>query len=302
MPCSPATQRLDELAPHARARVLADKTLLDAWVNTYNIECAEQALAIARELDDPALLARALTACWQRRRLRHRGGLADTSLRRIGLARALGDQWRLSQILGQQAQAALVTGDTIALRASAAEGREIADAIGDRFGSRQCGWRLATAYLVQGDLTGAIALLRGVVAEAEAEHDGISRVTALLILPQALAHQGDADAARVAAEGAIESAAELGDVYIGAVYVELMIAHLAAGDVALARKRPRPPGPTGWPSWDSSAQQLWLIAQVALARGDLTAARRGADDDHRGDEVGLEPGECADDACSCGDR
>ena len=63
MPCSPATQRLDELAPHARARVLADKTVLDAWVNTHNIEAAEQALAIARELDDPALLARALTAC-----------------------------------------------------------------------------------------------------------------------------------------------------------------------------------------------------------------------------------------------
>ena len=78
----------------------------------------------------------------------------------IGLARTLGDQWRLSQILGQQAQAALVTGDTVALRTAAEEGRQIADAIGDRFGSRQCGWRLATAYLVQGDLTGAIARLR----------------------------------------------------------------------------------------------------------------------------------------------
>ena len=76
--------------------------------------------------------------------------------------------------------------------------------------------------------------MREVVAEAEADHDGISRVTALLILPQALAYQGDASAARAAAEGAIESAAELGDVYIGAVYIEVMFAHLAAGDVALA--------------------------------------------------------------------
>ena len=140
----------------------------------------------------------------------------------------------MSQILGQQAQAALVTGDTIALRASAEEGREIADAIGDRFGSRQCGWRLATAYMIEGDLTGAIALLRDVVAEAEADHDGISRVTALLILPQALAYRGDVSAALVAAEGAIESAAELGDVFIGAIYIQMMIAHLAAGDVALA--------------------------------------------------------------------
>ena len=76
--------------------------------------------------------------------------------------------------------------------------------------------------------------MREVVAEAEADHDGISRVTALLILPQALAYQGDVSAARAAAEGAIESAAELGDVFIGAVYIQVMIAHLAAGDVALA--------------------------------------------------------------------
>ena len=178
----------------------------------------KQALAIARELDDPALLARALTACGS-------AAVYDADVARryfaeaIGLARALGDQWRLSQILGQQAQAAFVAGDPIAMRAAAEEGRDIADAIGDRFGSRQCGWRLAAAHIIQGDLAGAIALLRGVVAEAEADHDVISRVTALLILPQALAYQGDASAARAAAEGAIESAAELGDVYLGAVYI-----------------------------------------------------------------------------------
>ena len=105
---------LDELAPHTRARVLADKTVLDAWVNTHNIEAAEQALAIARELDDPALLARALTACCS-------AAVYDTEVasryfaEALGLARALGDQWRLSQILGQQAQAALVTGDSIGI-------------------------------------------------------------------------------------------------------------------------------------------------------------------------------------------
>ena len=137
---------LDELAPDVRARVLADKTVLDAWVSTYNTEYAQQALTIARELDDPALLARALTACGS-------AAVYDAEVapryfaEAIGLARALGDQWRLYQILGQQAQAALVTGDYIALRASAEEGRQIADTIGDRFGSRQCGWRLATAHL-----------------------------------------------------------------------------------------------------------------------------------------------------------
>ena len=47
-----------------RARALADKAVLDAWVGAADsMDQAEQALAIARELDDPALLARALTAC-----------------------------------------------------------------------------------------------------------------------------------------------------------------------------------------------------------------------------------------------
>ncbi len=268
---------LENLALQVRARVLADKVVLDAWVNNYNSSDAEQALAIAREIDDPALLARALTACGS-------AAVYDAEAapryfsEAIGLARALGDQWRLSQILGQQAQAALVTGDTIALRASAEEGREIANAIGDRFGSRQCGWRLATAYIVQGDLTGGIEQLREVVAGAEADHDGISRVTALLILPQALAYQGDASAARAAAEGAIESAAELGDVYIGAVYIEVMFAHLAAGDVALASEAAE----AAWSHMRDLQGTAQLnnafIAQAALARGDLAAARRGADD------------------------
>jgi predicted ATPase/class 3 adenylate cyclase/DNA-binding CsgD family transcriptional regulator len=268
---------IDQLAPHVRARVLADKTVLDSWVNKYTLERAEQALTIARELDDPALLARALTACCSAT-VYDAAVAPEYFAEAIGLVRVRGDRWRLSQILAQQAQAALVAGDTIVLRASAEEGREIADAIGDRFGSRQCGWRLATAYMARGDLTAAVAVLRGVVAEAEADHDGISRVTALLILPQALAHQGDVTAALAAAEGAIESAAELGDVFIGSVYIQVMMAHLAAGDVALASEA----AAAAWShvrglQGTAQLQSLW-IAEAALARGDVAEARRGIDD------------------------
>jgi predicted ATPase/class 3 adenylate cyclase/DNA-binding CsgD family transcriptional regulator len=268
---------LDDLSPRLRARVLADKTVLDAWVNTYDIDSAEQALAIARSIDDPPLLARALTACSS-------AAIYDAEVapryfaEAISLARALQDQWRLSQILAQHAQAALVAGLPRELHASAKEGRDIAEAIGDSFGSRQCGWRLACALFVLGDLTGAVALLREVLASAEAEHDGISRVTALLILPQALAYQGDVITARAAAEGAIEPAVELGDVYIGAVYIELMIVHLAAGDVELASRAAE----TAWShmkSLQGTAQlNSALVAQAALARGDLVSARREVDD------------------------
>jgi hypothetical protein len=130
--------------------------------------------------------------------------------------------WRLNQILSQQAQAAFVAGDAIGVRAAAEEGRDLADAIGDRFGSRQCRWQLAGAHVQQGDLTGAIAQLRGLVAEAENDHDVMLRVTVLLVLPMALAYHGDVDEARVAAEMAIESAADLGDLYMGASYISSM--------------------------------------------------------------------------------
>jgi predicted ATPase/class 3 adenylate cyclase/DNA-binding CsgD family transcriptional regulator len=267
----------NEVASAVRARALADKATLDAFVNVYSLGAAEQALTIARELDDPALLVRALSACGS-------AAVYDADVARryfaeaIGLARALGDQWRLNQILGQQAQAAFVAGDPVAVRAAAEEGRDLADAIGDRFGSRQCRWRVAGARIFEGDLTGGIAELRGLVAEAEADHDVMLRVTVLLMLPHALAFQGDVSAARAVAEAAIESAADLGDVYLGASYIALMVAHLAAGDVALAAD-------TAEAAW-SHVRDLYgtaplnsaYIAQVALARGDLTAARRWVDD------------------------
>ena len=56
----------------------------------------------------------------------------------IGLARAIGDRWRLSQILASQAQSATIAGDPLAARAAAEEGRDLADAIGDESNSRQC--------------------------------------------------------------------------------------------------------------------------------------------------------------------
>jgi predicted ATPase/class 3 adenylate cyclase len=42
------------------ARALADKAVLDGWVGIYGTADAERALALARELNDPALLTRAL--------------------------------------------------------------------------------------------------------------------------------------------------------------------------------------------------------------------------------------------------
>jgi predicted ATPase/DNA-binding CsgD family transcriptional regulator len=267
----------DNIQAAVRARVLADKAVLDAWANIYSTADAEQALVIARELDDPALLARVLTACGS-------ASVYDTEVatryfdEAIGLARAIEDPWRLSQILGQQAQVAFVAGEPIAARAAAEEGRDLADAIGDRFGSRQCRWRIGGALAMQGELSESIAELRAMVAEAEADHDVMSRVTGLFVLQNPLAYHGDVGEARVIAEQAIASAAELGDVYIGASYIALMIANLAAGDVAQASEVAEVAWSHMGALYGTASLNNVYIAQVDLARGDLAAARRRADD------------------------
>jgi hypothetical protein len=219
--------------------VLADKATLNALMGaTDTMEQALQALAIAREVDDPALLLRALTAC---------GGIAvyDPEVARpydaeaIGLARSMGDGWRLSQILNWQAFGGVMVGDPIAIRAAAEEGRDLADAIGDRFNSHGCRWTLGVAQGMTGDIDGAVAQLCEVVVEAEAAHDGYWRCCALFMQAFMLAYHGDPSAARDAANSAVEVAAELGGFFPGLAYAGLTVATLAAGDVARPTMRSR---------------------------------------------------------------
>jgi predicted ATPase/class 3 adenylate cyclase/DNA-binding CsgD family transcriptional regulator len=267
-----------EVAPAMRARALADKATLNALVGaTDSMEQAHEALAIARAVDDPALLARVLTAC---------GGINVYNpevgrpyfAEAIGLARSIGDGWRLSQILGWQAFGAFMAGDPIATCAAAEEGRDLADAIGDRLDSRQCRWCLGLAQCMTGDLTGAVAQLREVVAEADAAHDAFWRFNGLFIQADTLAYHGQLSAARVAANAAIDAAAELSAWHEGLGYVALAVATLAAGDAAAADDAIA----AGWRHISvqpaAAATFSAYVAQAALARGDLTAARRRADD------------------------
>ena len=131
---------------------------------------ADEAMALARELDDPALLARALNA-YGFVAVQNAEEAEPYFTEALGLARALGDPWRLSQILAWQAYAAFATGDPVATRVAAEEGRDLADTIGDRLDSRQCRYWLAMAQLNQGDPTGAAEQFRVINDEAEAEND-----------------------------------------------------------------------------------------------------------------------------------
>jgi len=267
-----------DVTPRALARALADKAFLDNMRDAQSLARAQRSLAIARELDDPVLLARTLTAC---------GRLAawDAELARpylseaADLTRAIGDRWRLSQLLYSQALTAIVgAGDLDGALTAAMEGRKLAEEIGDRGYSRGCRWCLTGVQWVRGDIAGAEARHRELVIEADAAHALIWQVNARATLGHVLAHSGQADEGRAMALEALDDAAGIGRYQEGVVYAAVAFAALAGGDVGAAtdasdaaRER--------FAGFPLSSTINKPSAQAALARGDLTSARRFADED-----------------------
>jgi predicted ATPase/class 3 adenylate cyclase/DNA-binding CsgD family transcriptional regulator len=270
-----------EVAAAVRARALGDKAVLDTWAGAAaSTDQAEEALAIARDVDDPALLARTLTACGFIAGAGYNSEVARACFAEaIGLARAVDDRWRLSRILALQAQGAEIAGDLLGIRAAGEEGRDLADAIGDRFNSRACRFYLGMSQTARGDLAGAVAQLGEVAAEAEEAHDEIWRVTSLGGQSLALAYQGGAAAAQAAAEAALKGAAELGGRFAVVTHAAVGFAALAAGDGAAAHeaREAARQDMTVLSGGTAAGQRIWN-AEAALADRDLAAARRWADE------------------------
>jgi predicted ATPase/class 3 adenylate cyclase/DNA-binding CsgD family transcriptional regulator len=269
-----------DIAPAVRARALADRVLLAANIGWYADlpSQADEALTIARQLDNPGLLMRALAA----RGLIGFGSAAAQEYRAeaIGLARKLGDRLRLSHILSIETLVASFTGDVTAKRAAAQEGCELAEAIGYRAGFVRCRGYLGLAQLAQGDCAGAVEHFRTAGAAAEAGHYANFQKYTLAFQGVALAWQGDACAARAAASEALEGGDnELGSLNAGLAYTALGMAALAAGDAAAARNATAAAclHATGAPPGMSALSRAFS-AQAALADGDLVAARGAADE------------------------
>ena len=269
-----------EVPPAVRIRALADTAVLNIYGGG-RTDQAERALAIARELDDPALLARALTACGVVAGLRYDAEAARTHYSEASvLARKLDDRWSLSPILAWRTNTGIAVGDPIAARAAGEEGRDLADAIGDRPNSRMCRVCLAWVQLMEGDVGGAIAGFRGVIAECDTEHDEFLKPISRMGLGIALSHGGDVDAARAAADAALETPAGLDEYFQGMGYAASAAAALAAGDVSAARAA----GELVWQCLSAAQPQVATVqrafntVEVALADGDLVLARRLVDD------------------------
>jgi predicted ATPase/class 3 adenylate cyclase/DNA-binding CsgD family transcriptional regulator len=269
-----------EVPAAVRARALADTAVLNVWVGG-TIDPAERAVAIARELGDPALLARALTACGFVAGTRYDAEAARTYFSEaIVLARSLDDRWSLSEILAWQANTGVTVADTIAARAAGEEGRDLADAIGDRRNSRLCRFDLAWGQVFEGDPSRAVAAFRGLIAECEVDHDDILKPASRMGLSVALAYLGEVDAARAAADAAFDTASGLDEYFQGMGHSAAALAALAAGDVGAARdasERAWQLLSLGQPEM-ATVQRAFNTAEVALAEGDLARARHLADE------------------------
>lgn len=263
------------------ACALADKAMLITFV-AYTESPAQRALTMARDIDDRALLARVLTACG----VGAGGASFDAEAasaffaEATGLAREIGDTWRLSHILAQQSNTAVLLGDPIAARAAAEEGCNLAAAIGNGFDARQCRLSLGMSHLMGGDLRSAVEQLGAVVAECEATLDEFHRPLSLMGLGVAQAYGGDAAAARGTAAAALQVAPDVGEYFLGIGSVTLAAAALAAGDVATAQEASE----AAW-RYLSLAQPESAVAQrpfnaveVARLRGELDVARAWADE------------------------
>lgn len=261
----------------ARVRALADKALLLVHVGfTESAAVADEAVRLAREAEDSALIMRALIA--HGRAYAHDFELAGADFLEAGsLARQLDDHWRLSQVLGWQAMAAMGVADHVAMTAAAREGCIVADAIGDDFNGRMCRLALATAHTQRGEVAEAIAPLRDVLAEPTAAHDLFGRSVALLNLAFALAWQGDVDGAQAAADSYQGEQTDVGELADSLGYSAIGLIKLMAGDATAAheayeaalRRTPLTP---------ATALTFGLIALPLLALGELSAARGRADD------------------------
>ena len=260
------------------AKALANRSFIDAHVGvTDRVDQAQKALAMARDIDDPALLVRALTACGSTAAYNPdvaRPLLAEA----VELARAMGDKWTLAEtLLWQMYAASNGEGDQVAARAAGEEARDLADELGDEFGSRCCRWFLGVALIFEGDLDAAVTQLGGVVSEADAAHDTLNSCGAQIVLSHALAQRGDTEAARAAAQAAADTAVEVSPVHAGLAYSALAFANLAAGDAAGAEPARDSATQSFGPSDVASLHNPVVAAQIACARGDLDTARGFAD-------------------------
>lgn len=134
--------------------------------------------------------------------------------------------------------------------------------------------------MLTADLAAGAAQSSEVAADAQAAHDSMWQAYSLVSLGTMLAYQGDTSGARAAAEAAIDCATDVTGLGQGASFGTLVYACLAGGDVAAALAAGERAGKACDPALlvALTVINVYPLAQLALAKGDVSAARRSADD------------------------
>ena len=169
-------------------------------------------------------------------------------------------------------------GDPVSARVAAEEGRDLADALGDRFTSWNIRTWLGIALYMQGDLDEAGRVLLPLAQEGAATGNLFMTFLANIGLGRALAYQGQPGPARACGETAMAAATAMGGFQADVAYVVLATAALAGGDGLAAKQACEASWRHTVPERMTFVRSLNPMPEALLACGELVAARPWADD------------------------
>jgi hypothetical protein len=225
------------VAPEIWARAVVHANTLAAWLDApASLERARAALAIARQLDDPALIAAVLNVCSILTRYD-----AETSRAYVdeatALARASNDRRTLCDtLLSQTIWSGGMSGDPRGARAAAEEFRDLADALGDPFMSWSSRIWLGNALILHGNLDDAAQVLLPLVEQRTATGQLFMSFYASVFLGRVRAYQGRAGPAHACWAAAQSTATAMGGFQEDVAFAMLAEAALAAGDGHAAKE------------------------------------------------------------------
>lgn len=265
------------LTPAVWAGAVAQQSILASWVAMpTDLARAQKALAIARQLNDSDLVAQTLVAC------------ATLALYSPDIAQqysdeltemfsAVDDRRGLCQVFGHRATIGAMVGEPLAACSFAEKARDLADALGDRFFSRNSRAWLAIILVFQGELADATRVASELAAEAEAADDVTMALYGHLGQALALSFRGQADAARAYAQSALAAAERIGGIAGDTVHAAFAYAALAGGDAAAARRAAEEALLHTVPAREVFTRSTVPVAEAIFACGDLAGARSWVD-------------------------
>jgi DNA-binding CsgD family transcriptional regulator/tetratricopeptide (TPR) repeat protein len=219
---------MSPVAPALLARALMDRVMLVAWtLRSDSLDESARALAMAREVGDPALVIRGLIARGVSTYLDEEMATAAFA-EATELAQGLHDPWIWGQIYVEQARSGLGSGDPVAVQDAARKGLEVSRAVGGQATTRLFHWARGWALAWQGDLHGALVALDSAVEDGA--ENTMLQLYALMVQGFTRASLGDSDGAHASANRALATAADLMEFFEGLGQATVAVAYQAAGD------------------------------------------------------------------------